>query len=294
MPVWQAIILGVIQGLTEFLPISSTAHLVVARQLMGHEHPEDAFTMVIQLGTLAAVYFYFRHEVINIILGFLTDLRNFRIGSTPGGRLAWLMIIATLPVVAVGLLFHHWLKQTFFNLYSIGIVAIAFALLLGAAEWWAHRRARLRKPGRTELSLTWLDALWIGVWQAFAAMPGGSRSGTTITGGLFDGLTRTAAARFSFLLSLLSVLGAGLKELYGEYKKIKHPDPDGAPSLFQSGDELTSLVVGTVVSGVVGYFVIKSLLRFLQKYSTDVFIVYRIVFGVTILSLLATGVLKNS
>src|SRR5207248_10215501 len=130
-----------------------------------------------------------------------------------------------------------WLKKNFYNLESLAVVSIVFGLLLAAAEWWAHRRVRLGKPGRDEHEIGWWDALWVGLWQACALMPGGSRSGTTITGGLFAGLTRPAAARFSFLLSLPVILGAGLKELYDEYKKLKHPEPEGPPSLFASGDE---------------------------------------------------------
>lgn len=293
MSIWEAVILGIVQGLTEFLPISSTAHLVVARELMGHQNPEDAFTVVVQLGTLVAVYVYFRAEIAFIIRGFCQDLASFRIGATPGGRLGWLIIVGTIPAVVVGFTLQKTLKKHFFVLQSIAIVAIVYALLLGAAEWWTHRRARRGKLGRSETQISWLDALWVGLWQACALMPGGSRSGTTITGGLFAGLSRSAAARFSFLLSLPIILGAGLKELYGEYKKMKHPDPGEAASLFNSSDEVAAMLIGTAVAGVVGYFVIAWLLRFLQRYSTDVFIAYRILFGIAILSLLGAGILKN-
>jgi undecaprenyl-diphosphatase len=294
MAIWEAVLLGVIQGLTEFLPISSTAHLLFARNCLGHQNlEEDSFTVVVQMGTLVAVFIYFRAEVLNLIKGFWTDLRQFRIGATPGGRQAWLIILGTIPAVAVGFLFHHQLKETFYNLKSIAVVAIVFALMLAVAEWWAHRRARRGLPARDETSIGWLDALWVGIWQACALMPGGSRSGTTITGGLFAGLTRSAAARFSFLLSLPITFGAGLKELYGEYKKLKHPELEKTPSLFASSDEVTALLVGLVVSGIVGYFAIAFLLRFLQRYSTVVFIVYRVLFGALILGLLMSGVLKN-
>jgi undecaprenyl-diphosphatase len=293
MAIWEAVLLGVIQGLTEFLPISSTAHLVVARKLLGHQNPEDAFTVVVQLGTLVAVFIYFRAQVLELIVGFWQDVTQLRIGSNPGGRLAWRIILGTIPAVAIGLLFHKWLKHTFFNLTSIAIVAIAFALLLAIAEWWAHRRTRLGLPASDESNIGWWQSLWIGIWQAFALMPGGSRSGTTIAGGLFAGLVRPAAARFSFLLSLPVILGAGLKEIYGEYKKLKHPDLEEPASLFASSDDVTALFVGLLVSGIVGYFAIAFLLRFLQRYSTVVFIVYRIAFGATILALLRVGVLTN-
>jgi undecaprenyl-diphosphatase len=312
MSIWEAVLLGVVQGLTEFLPISSTAHLLVVRTLLGHEHPEDAFTTVIQLGTLVAVFAYFRHEVARLTRGVLADLRSLRIGSTPDARLAWLIVLGTVPVVLVGATLKKWLKLTFYNLPSIAVVSIVFALLLAAAEVWAHRRTRAKMhsvelpdgdvlavpasapAGRTEAEVTWLDALWIGLWQALALMPGGSRSGTTITGGLFAGLARPAAARFSFLLSLPAVLGAGIKEFYDEYKKLGHPEPGEPPSLFASGDEVAALVVGTLVSAVVGYLAIAWLLHFLKRYSTAVFIVYRLILGAAILGLLAAGLLPKN
>jgi len=292
MPIWEAVLLGVIQGLTEFLPISSTAHLLVARALLGHEHPEDAFTVVIQLGTLVAVFAYFRADVARLARGFWLDLRKRKIGATPDGRLAWLIVLGTVPAVVVGFLFKKKLKETFYNLHSIAVVSIVFALLMLAAEWWAHRRAARGRPARGEADIGWLDALWVGLWQALALMPGGSRSGTTITGGLFAGLARTAAARFSFLLSLPVILGAGLKELYDEYKELRTPTPDAPPSLFASGDQVAALVVGTLVSAVVGYVSIAFLLNFLKRYSTAVFVGYRLVLGVAILALLAANVLK--
>ena len=282
MSIWEAIVLGVIQGLTEFLPISSTAHLLFARTLMGHKNPEDAFTVVIQLGTLVAVFAYFRADIVKLAKGWLADVRALKIGSNPDGRLAWLIVLGTLPVVAVGFAFKKWLKATFFNLPSLAIVAIVFALLMLAAEWWAKRR---KEPQREERDVGWRDAVWVGVWQAMALMPGGSRSGTTITAGLFAGLSRLAAARFSFLLSLPAILGAGLKELYDEYKKLK--SADGPSGLFASGDDVAALVVGTLVSAVVGYFAIAGLLRFLTRYSTAVFVGYRVLFGAMVLGLVA-------
>jgi undecaprenyl-diphosphatase len=279
MSLWEAALLGVVQGLTEFLPISSTAHLLAVRHWLGHPHPEDAFTVVIQLGTLVAVLAFFRTDFARLLAGFLNDLKCVRIGATPEGRLAWLIGLGTIPAVVVGFLFKKQLKEHFFNLQSVAGVAIFFALLLALAEVWSRRR-----PPRGIETIGLCDALWIGLWQACALMPGGSRSGTTITGGLFAGLTRPAAARFSFLLSLPVILGAGLKDLYDEYKKWKSPQPDDAPSLFASGDDLAALAVGTAVSAVVGYFAIGWLLHFLQRYPTTIFIVYRIIFGAIILA----------
>ena len=177
MPIWEAILLGVIQGLTEFLPISSTAHLLVARTLLGHAHPEDAFTVVIQLGTLVAVFAYFRADVARLANGLRLDLIARKIGATPDGRLAWLIGLGTVPAVVVGFLFKKQLKETFFNLHSVAVVSIVFALMMLAAEWWAHRRAKRGLLAREENDIGWLDALWVGLWQACALMPGGSRSG---------------------------------------------------------------------------------------------------------------------
>lgn len=297
MSIWEAVVLGVIQGLTEFLPISSTAHLLVVRQLLHHPHPEDAFTTVIQLGTLVAVFAYFRADIARLTLGFLTDMWRLRIGSTPAGRTAWLIVLGTLPVVFAGLFLKKWLKATFYNLEAIAWVAIAFAVLMAVAELWAHRRSATADgtpAGRSESEITWLDALWVGLWQALALMPGASRSGTTITGGLFAGLARPAAARFSFLLSLPAVLAAGVKELYDEYKVLKHPEPSSPPSLFASGDEVAALVVGTAISAVVGYLAIAWLMHFLRRYSTAVFVVYRLILGACILVLLRAGILGTS
>jgi undecaprenyl-diphosphatase len=289
MPIWEAVLLGIIQGLTEFLPISSTAHLVVARTWLGHAHREDAFTVVIQLGTLVAVFVYFRAAVVQLAKGFLLDVRNLRIGSTPSGRTAWLIIVGTIPAVVVGFTLKKWLKENFYNVPSIGVVSIVFAGLLAIAEILAHWRIGRGRWPRQETDIGWWDALWIGCWQACALMPGGSRSGTTITGGLMAGLARPAAARFSFLLSLPVILGAGLKELYDEYKKLKSPRADQGVSLFDSRDDVAALIVGTLVSGVVGYFAIAFLLRFLQRYSTAVFIIYRVLFGIALLIAVYSG-----
>lgn len=281
MTVGEAILLGVVQGLTEFLPISSTAHLVIARQLLGHETPEDAFTTVIQLGTLVAVFVYFRADIVKMVRAVVADLRWFPIASSPESRLAWLIVLGSIPAGVAGLTLKKRLKENFYNLQAIAWVAIVFALLMLAAEVWARRRAKARPP-RTEGQVTWRDAVWVGLWQALALMPGASRSGTTITGGLFAGLDRAAAARFSFLLSLPTILAAGLKELYDERKQ-----------LLGSTDQAVPLVVGLVVSGVVGYLSIAWLLGFLKRYTTTAFVAYRLVLGATILGLLAAGVLTK-
>ena len=240
MPLWHAVLLGVVQGLTEFLPVSSTAHLLAVRTWLGHPHIDDAFTVVVQMGTLVAVYGYFRRDIVALLRAVWADAKLLEVGSSPESRMAWLIVLGTVPGGLVGLLLKKWLKANFYNLPAMGVVAVVFALLMLAAEWWGRRRA-----GRGGESITVGDALSIGGWQALALMPGASRSGATITGGLFVGLTREAATRFSFLLSLPIMTAAGLKELSDEYKKLKAPDPDGVPSLFASGDQLRPRPAGT-------------------------------------------------
>ncbi len=279
MPLEEAILLGVIQGLTEFLPISSTAHLVVARKWLGHENPKDAFTTVIQLGTLIAVLLYFIKDIARLTWAVLRDVPRLRPGSSPDSKLAWLIVLGTIPVIAVGFVLKKWIKDHFYDIPTMGAVAILFALLMLAAEVWTTiRKVDLEKTDLELRDITIREALWVGLWQCLALMPGASRSGTTITAGLFAGLSRPTAARFSFLLSLPAVLGAGLKELYDERKE-----------LFASGDQVVPLIVATLVSAVVGYLSIAFLLGFLKRYSMGVFIVYRLLLGGAILGLVWAG-----
>ncbi|HVK11955.1 MAG TPA: undecaprenyl-diphosphatase UppP [Gemmataceae bacterium] len=273
MTLWEAVLLGVVQGLTEFLPISSTAHLVLVRQLLGHEKPNDAYTTAIQLGTLVAVFAYFRADVLRLLWALVADVRALRPGSTPDARLGWMIVVGTVPVVACGLLFKDFIKGTLYQTPVIAGAAVIFALVLLAAELLARRR-----PGRGEDEITWRDALLVGLFQALALIPGASRSGVTITAGLFAGLSRPTAARFSFLLSLPSILGAGLKEMY-----------DDRTALFASGDAALSLFVGAAVAAVVGYASIAWLLRVLKRYSTAGFVVYRLILGALIFGLWMAG-----
>src|SRR5262245_19850987 len=281
MSLWEAIVLGVIQGLTEFLPISSTAHLLVARQLFGHENPRDAFTTAIQLGTLVAVFIYFRSDLFRMVRAVLLDLRHRRLATTIDSRLFWMMAVATVPVVACGLAFKDFIKGTLDNTPVIGIAAIVFAILLMTAEWRARSRARQGNPGRGEDRATWNDAILVGLFQTLALIPGASRSGVTITAGLYAGMSRSAAARFSFLLSLPAILGAGLYDTY----KDRH-------EVFHSSSDVLNLVVGATVAGVVGYWSIGWLIGFLKRYSTYGFVVYRLVLGAAIFALLAGGWLR--
>jgi undecaprenyl-diphosphatase len=289
----QAIILGIVQGLTEFIPISSTAHLVFASRWTNiyNGNPEQitATMAVIQLGTLAAVFVYFASDIIGITTAFLRDhwavitrKRGMRFSGTHGVRpiwlseeawLGWLIIIGSIPIGTIGLYFKDMIEgPDTKNLWIIATMMIVVAVLLILAELVGSQRKDLRDFGL-------IDSLAVGFSQVLALIPGASRSGSTIMGGLFAGQKREAAARFSFLLMIPAITASGLLEL----KEAIH---------LLSKDDFLALGVGTIVAGVVGYLSIWFLLAFLRKNSTAVFIVYRIIVGAVILILLWQGVLS--
>ncbi len=289
MNLLQAIILGIVQGLTEFIPISSTAHLVFASRLTnlyeGNPERITATIAVIQLGTLAAVFVYFASDIFNITIAFLRDhwallTRNRRLNfpGTHGVRpmwlsgeswLGWLIIIGSIPIGTIGLLLKKQIEGSATkNLWFIAIMLIAVAVLLAIAEVVGRQRKELKEFGI-------IDALVVGFAQVLALMPGASRSGSTIMGGLFAGQKREAAARFSFLLMIPAVTASGLLEL-----------KEAIQNHLLSSDDFVSLGVGIVVAGIVGYLSIWFLLAFLRKNSTAIFIIYRIILGITILVLL--------
>ncbi len=262
----HAIVLGVIQGLTEFLPISSTAHLTLAGNLMGlidPARPEDwtAFIAILQLGTVAAVIIYFFKDLGEMAAGLLADVSG-RTGWGAPSRLAGKVAIGTLPVVVIGLGLKKVIEGTLTK--NIGLIATSL-VVLALILWWAEAAG-----ARTRTEATWKDALFVGFAQAIALIPGASRSGTTITAGLFAGLTRESAARFSFLLSIPAVVASGLLELYSV-----------RGHLGQIG--IAPLLAGTVVAGIVGYSTIAFLLKFLKTHSTYLFIAYRIILGTGLL-----------
>jgi len=268
----EAIVLGIIQGLTEFLPISSTGHLTLAGKLMGlisDQNPErwTAFIAVIQLGTLAAVLIYFYKDLYTIFINFIKDNlispKGFSKQSLDS-KLGWFIILGSIPVVIIGIGFKDFIEGHFTkNLIVIATSLIVLGLILAGAEKFGKFTKGLEK-------ITWLDALLIGCAQALSLIPGSSRSGTTITAGLFLGLKRETAARFSFLLSVPAVLGSGLLEFYHEYKNLD-----------QSG--FLTLAIATLVSAISGYLAIAFLINFLKKNSTYVFVIYRIAIGLIIL-----------
>lgn len=270
MTVFYAILLGIIQGLSEFLPISSTAHLTLAGKLFGlidPARPEDwtAFIAIMQLGTAAAVIIYFFRELMTMLLYLVTDLKKT---MEPAGRrwsdesrLAGNIVIGTIPVVVIGLAFKSVIEGTLTK--EISTIASSLIVLAIILMWAEKVGKRTREQGMT----TWKDAVIVGIAQAFALIPGSSRSGTTITAGLFLGLTRETAARFSFLLSIPAVVASGVFEMYRARHDLGHLG-------------LVPLFVSTVVAGIVGYAAISFLLKYLKSHTTYVFIYYRIVLGV--------------
>ncbi len=275
MSIIEAIILGLVQGITEFLPISSTAHLTIAGKMMGlinADRPEEwtAIIAIIQLGTLASILIYFAKDIYNIVLEFfrdnLTQRKSFKQQSL-NSRLGWLIIIGTIPVVIIGLGFKDLIEGALTkNLFVIATSLIVLAMILFIAEKTAKFNKKIEDVGIKE-------AIVVGIAQAFALIPGSSRSGTTITGGLFMGLNREAAARFSFLLSIPAIFASGILQL-----------KEGLE--FLSNEHLVAILVATIVSGISGYLAIDFLLKFLRKNSTTLFIVYRIAAGIIILALL--------
>jgi undecaprenyl-diphosphatase len=256
MTLWQAIVLGVVQGLTEWLPISSTAHLAIVPRLLGWDNPDLAFKAVIQLGTLLAVLCYFRHDILQIS----------REALTGQGQLGWMIVAGTVPVAVLGLAFKAQIKWMNESLHVMAAAMIGIGLVLAAAEWVERRRQRLRGME----SVGWLDAIVVGGAQAVALIPGSSRSGCTIAGGLFRGLNRETAARFSFLLSLPAVLAAGVLEL---------------KDVHLAGNGLVNVLVATGVSFVVGYASIVFLLSYLRRHTMWLFIIYRLAVGAVLLAL---------
>ena len=270
MSLFQAVVYGIVQGLTEFLPISSTAHLRIVPALFGWDDPGAPFTAVIQLGTTLAVILYFWRELVQVVIAWLRGLVDKSVRGALEYRMGWYLIVATIPVSIFGVAFSNQIETGARNLWVISVTMIALALVLAWAE-------RVGARNRDEEDLDGRDAIAVGTAQALALIPGASRSGTTITAGLFRGLNRPTAARFSFLLSIPAVLLSGL------YEARKIGDNGGA------GAGLTA--VAAVLAFVVGLASIAWLMRWITRHSTYIFIVYRIALGTLLIALLAGGVI---
>jgi undecaprenyl-diphosphatase len=271
MDAFQAIVLGIVQGLTEFLPVSSTGHLRIVPAFLGWEDPGSAFTAVTQLGTLAAVLIYFRADLWRIASAWLRGLRDPEMRRTHDARMGWFIILGTIPIGFFGLIFNDQIESGARSLYLIGTTLIVLGLLLLAAEKVARR-------DRVIDQLNGRDAAVMGLAQACALVPGVSRSGATITAGLFLGLDRESAARYSFLLSVPAVVLSGLFEA----RKIGEP----------GGADFVPTLIATVLAFIVGYASIAWMLRWLTSHSTAVFVVYRVLLGALVLILTATGAIS--
>jgi undecaprenyl-diphosphatase len=269
---FEAFVLGVVQGLTEFLPISSTAHLRIVPALLGWKDPGAAYSAVIQLGTVVAVLAYFWKDIIKLTKAFVRGLVDRQPFGTEDSRLAWFVGLGTIPIALCGLLLKEYIKTSLRSLYVISASLIILAIVLFFVERFASHK-------RTIGQLTLKDGIIVGLWQALALIPGSSRSGTTITGALSLGLRREDAARYSFLLSIPATTLAGLLEMKDLFEATSRPS-------------LGALVMGTVVSFIAGIVAISGLLRFLKNQSMFVFVVYRIVLGVLLLGMLGAGVLQ--
>lgn len=272
--VWlEAMLLGLVQGLTEFLPISSSAHLrIIGPLLPSGGDPGAAFTAITQLGTEAAVLIYFRHDIARIIRAWLLSLANAGERRNPDARMGWLIIIGTLPIAVLGFLLKDWITGSLRNLYLTATMLIVFALILAAAD-------RIGRKARTLSELSWRQGLLFGFAQALALIPGVSRSGGTITAGLLMGFTREAAARYSFLLAIPAVMASGFYQLYKSWE-------DGIPM----GAGPTALA--TAIAFVVGYGVIVVFLKLVSSRSYMPFVYYRIALGILVMGLLSVGLLS--
>jgi undecaprenyl-diphosphatase len=270
---FEAVVLGVVQGLTEFLPISSSAHLRIVGEAFGWDDPGAAFTAITQIGTEIAVLLYFRRDIGRIIAAWVGSLAGRRKGD-PDARMGWLIIVGSIPIVVLGLLFQDRIETTLRDLRIVAIALVAFSLIL----YWADRVGAKKRELR---DLTVGHGIAFGFAQAMALVPGVSRSGGTITMGLFLGYTRAAAARYSFLLAVPAVLGSGFFQAY----EALTGDVEGETVAWGP------TIVATVIAFAVGLSVIAWLLRYLNRGSFTPFVVYRVVLGLTVLALVGTGVL---
>jgi undecaprenyl-diphosphatase len=264
----EVLVLGVVQGLTEFLPISSSAHLRIVSGVFFGNDPGAAFTAVSQLGTEAAVIVYFARDLWALIVAWFRGLTDAEARSDPNYRLAWLVIVGTIPIAVLGVLFKHQIETVARNLWLIATTMVVFGVLLGLAERFGRQRIELKqiKPA---------DGVILGFAQALALIPGVSRSGGTITAGLFLGLTRTAAVRYSFLLAIPAVVAAGLFTL---------PDIGAG-----DGPSPVQMAVATVIAFVIGYAVIAWLLRYVARHSVYLFVWYRLALGALLFLALGVG-----
>ncbi|MDD2859227.1 MAG: undecaprenyl-diphosphate phosphatase [Candidatus Nanopelagicales bacterium] len=269
---FEAIVLGLVQGLTEFIPVSSTAHVLIVSQFFGWGDPGAAFSAVTQIGTELAVIVYFRNDIARIISTWFRSLRDASLRSHMDARMGWYVIIGSLPILVLGLAFSNQIETVARNLWLVSAMLIVFGIVLGVADALGSRERDLAE-------LTTRDGVLFGLGQALALIPGVSRSGATISTGLILGYTRESAARYSFLLAIPAVLASGFYEM----TKI-------------GGDSTTAwgpTLLATAIAFFVGIAVIAWLLRYLVTHTFKVFVLYRIVLGGIVMLLLASGIITS-
>ena len=272
-------ILGIVQGLTEFLPISSTAHLLIVPWLFGWDDPGAAFSAVIQTGTLLAVFVALRRDVLALIQGFFQGLASRKPFATPHSRVAWLVVLGTIPIVVVGFTARDLVRGEARQIELVAIMMVVIALGMAAAELLCRSRARRGDGGRDGIeAVTFRDGLTMGVAQVFALIPGTSRSGVTIVSGVFTGLDRATAARFSFLLSLPAISAAALLEAWQQREAI-----------FGTPEDAAAIAVGTLTALVVGYAAIRWLLAMLTRHTLWPFVAYRLLLAGGLAVMLLAG-----
>ena len=270
MHLLEALILGVVQGLTEFLPISSSAHLrILGTFLPSGEDPGAAFTAITQIGTEAAVVVFFWRDIVRIVTQWFRSLVGKAPRNDPDARMGWLIIIGSIPIVVLGLLFQDQIETVLRSMWIVAVMLIVFGILLGVADYVGAKRRKLD-------DLTYPHGIAFGFAQALALIPGVSRSGGTITMGLFLGYERAAAARYAFLLAIPAVFGSGFYQVFKSW---------GEPSFFSFGDTLAATGIAFVVAlGVIAFF-----MNWISKRSFLPFVIYRILLGTVLLVLLGTG-----
>jgi len=276
MTIIQAILLGLLQGVTEFLPVSSTAHMAIVPQLFGMKDPGAAFSAVAQLGPIVAIIAYFRKDLVRYIVGIVRTKSPMKIPADDlDAKLGWYTLLGTIPLAVFGVLLEKKVDKEFRSLYVTAFSLIALALVLVLAE-------QIGKKNRDLKTLSLADSQKIGWAQILALVPGTSRSGVTITAGLFLGLDRESAARFSFLLSIPAITAAGLYKLI-KVLKVSHG----------LGGQAVPYVLAAVVAGLIAYTVVNWFLGFMKEHSTKAFIIYRIALGIALLALLLTKTIES-
>lgn len=274
MDIFHAIVLGIVEGITEFLPISSTGHLTIVEKLLGYKIDDagiTAFTAIIQIGAIAAAVWYFRRDFVRIISAWAKGLLSASARKDPDYKYGWAIIIGSVPIAIVGFVFRHTIETTFRSLWWVAGALIAWSVVLWLADRFASQT-------RTEKEVTWKDTLMIGVAQCLALIPGVSRSGATMSAGLFAGLDRVTVTRLSFFLGIPALVAAGAMEAVTKYNDIDVPTISWTPT-----------IVATVVSGIVGYLSIAWLLKFVSRHNFHAFVIYRIALGLVIIMLLTSG-----